>query len=39
MKVHNLLVSVFPDVTFEHVPRAQNKRADALANEAMDGAA
>ncbi len=36
MKIHNLQVAVFPEVTFEHVPRAENKRADALANEAMD---
>ena len=28
--------NVFGDVTFTHVPRAQNKDADALANEAMD---
>ena len=26
----------FEDVTFKHVPRAQNKLADALANEALD---
>ena len=36
MKVRTLLDTTFPDVTFEHVPRAENKRADALANEAMD---
>lgn len=28
--------SVFGNVTFNHVPRAQNSDADALANEAMD---
>lgn len=28
--------SAFKDVTFSHVPRAQNSDADALANEAMD---
>jgi len=39
IKVHNLQVSTFPHVTFEHVPREENKRADALANEAMDQAA
>jgi ribonuclease HI len=36
IKIHNLLVSTFPNVKFEHVPRAENKDADALANEAMD---
>jgi ribonuclease HI len=36
IRVHNLLVSTFPNVTFEHVPRAQNAHADRLANEAMD---
>lgn len=29
----------FKNVTFTHVPRAQNKLADKLANEAMDEAA
>jgi ribonuclease HI len=38
IKIHNLRVSTFPHVTFTHVPRAENKRADALANEAMDQA-
>jgi ribonuclease HI len=38
IQVHNLLVSTFPSVTFEHVPRAQNAHADKLANEAMDRA-
>lgn len=28
--------AVFKDVSFNHVPRAQNSDADALANEAMD---
>ena len=27
------------DITFRHVPRSQNARADALANQALDGAA
>lgn len=27
----------FKAVSFEHVPRERNKRADALANEALDG--
>lgn len=38
IQIHNLRVSTFPHVSFEHVPRAENKRADALANEAMDRA-
>ncbi len=38
IRVHNLQVSTFPHVSFAHVPRAENKRADALANEAMDKA-
>ena len=29
----------FDDVIFHHVPRAQNKLADALANQALDAAA
>ena len=36
IKVHNLIVSSFPNITFTHIPRAENKRADELANEAMD---
>lgn len=36
IKVHNLLVSDFPRTTFVHVPREENKEADALANRAMD---
>ena len=38
IQIHNLRVATFPHVTFIHVPRAENKRADALANEAMDAA-
>jgi ribonuclease HI len=30
------LVGRFEQVTWEHVPRARNRRADALANRAMD---
>jgi len=33
------LVRALPDVTFTHVPRARNARADALANAALDEAA
>lgn len=36
IQVHNLQVSTFPFVTFEHVPRKDNAHADRLANEAMD---
>ena len=36
MKVHNLLVANFPQHTFVHVRREQNKEADALVNEAID---
>lgn len=38
MKVRNLLVANFPEHTFVHVPREKNKEADALVNEAIDGA-
>jgi ribonuclease HI len=30
------LADQFERVTWEHVPRARNRRADALANQAMD---
>ncbi|MBL7045448.1 MAG: ribonuclease HI family protein [Parcubacteria group bacterium] len=36
IKVHNLMVSDFPNITFTHIPRAENGEADRLANEAMD---
>lgn len=36
IKVHNMLVKNFPNVTFTHVPREKNKEADRLANLAMD---
>lgn len=36
MKIWNLKVSEFPNLTFKYVPREQNKEADALANIAMD---
>ncbi len=39
IKVHNLIVSSFPHISFTHIPRAENAKADALANEAMDRAA
>jgi len=35
--IHNLRVSNFPHLSFTHVPRAKNKEADRLVNEALDG--
>lgn len=35
-KVKNLILKFFPRISFEHVPRDENQRADELANEAMD---
>ncbi|OGD67146.1 hypothetical protein A2442_01985 [Candidatus Campbellbacteria bacterium RIFOXYC2_FULL_35_25] len=35
VKVNNLKVN-FPHIQFVHIPRAENKEADRLANEAMD---
>jgi ribonuclease HI len=39
IKIWNLRVANFPQLTFTHIPREQNKLADELANEAMDEAA
>ena len=36
IKIWNMRITDFPQITFTHVPRAQNKEADLLANEAMD---
>ena len=36
MKVHNLLVAHFSNITFVHIPREENKEADGLVNEAID---
>jgi ribonuclease HI len=36
MKVHNALIKDFGEVTFTHIPREENGRADTLANTAMD---
>ena len=36
IKVHNLIVKYFPNIKFTYIPREENKRADELANEAMD---
>ncbi len=38
IEIHNLRVSAFPHLTLTHVPRAQNKEADRLVNEALDAA-
>ena len=38
IEIHNLRVAYFPHLTLRHVPRAQNKEADRLVNEALDGA-
>lgn len=39
IKIHNMRVADFPHISFSHVPRAENARADRMANEAMDKAA
>ncbi len=36
IKVHNLIVKSFRDIKFIYIPRAENERADRMANEAMD---
>jgi ribonuclease HI len=36
IKIHNMQVKDFPQITFTYIPREQNKEADRLANEAMD---
>jgi ribonuclease HI len=36
IEIHNLRVANFPQLHYEHVPRAQNKEADRLVNEALD---
>ena len=36
IKVHNLIVAHFPNITFVHVRREENKDADRLVNEAID---
>lgn len=38
VEIHNLRVAAFPHIAFTHVPRAENKEADRLVNEALDGA-
>ena len=36
MKIWNLRVVTFPSLIFTHIPRDKNRRADSLANQAMD---
>ena len=36
MKIWNARVATFPHLTFIHIPREKNRRADRLANQAMD---
>ena len=36
MVIHNLRISHFPHLTLTHIPRAKNKEADRLVNEALD---
>jgi ribonuclease HI len=36
IEIHNLRVAHFPHLTFTHIPRAENKAADRLVNEALD---
>jgi ribonuclease HI len=38
MKIWNARITTFPHMVIKHIPREQNKEADSLANEAMDGA-
>lgn len=38
IKIWNMKVADFPEISFTHVPREKNKQADRLANEAMDSA-
>jgi len=37
-KVRAMMAADFPDITFTHIPREQNKEADRLVNEALDEA-
>lgn len=36
IEIHNLRVANFPNLILTHVPRAENKEADRLVNEALD---
>jgi ribonuclease HI len=35
--IHNLRVAHFPHLALTHIPREENKEADRLVNEALDG--
>lgn len=35
-RAETLINEAFPKISFEHIPREENERADELANEAMD---
>lgn len=37
IEIHNMKVSSFPKLTFQHIPRKENKEADRLVNEVLDG--
>ncbi len=37
IEIHNMRVASFPNLILTHVPREQNKEADRLVNEALDG--
>ncbi len=37
IEIHNLRVANFPHLSLTHIPRALNKVADSLVNEALDG--
>lgn len=37
IEIHNLRVAAFPNLVLTHIPRAENKEADRLVNEALDG--
>lgn len=39
MKVRELIVMSFPDISFKHIRREENSEADQLANDAMDRSA
>ncbi len=38
IKIWNIKITDFPNIKFVHIAREKNKRADELANDAMDGA-
>jgi len=37
IEIHNLLTDLATDISFVHIPREENKLADKLVNEALDG--